>query len=441
MDALLETYPALLEIRSLAQTLLTWVLDNVFVVAHFLQLITIGVIFLVVLRLSPRVEGLLDNLTVPGGYEAYDKYLQNVMRAIKPLTLPVLWIIVQSVSVLVAKNAGWPSHVLESAVSLLTAWIIIRLATSVVADPGWSRAIAVSAWSLAALDIVGMLDPTLAVLDNMAMSFGETRISILGIGKALIALAMLFWLASFISSLMERRIAKMSGLTPSVQVLFGKLLKITLFVIAFVLAMNSVGIDLTAFAVFSGAVGLGLGFGLQKVVSNLISGVILLLDKSVKPGDVIAIGQTYGWINSLSARYVSVITRDGTEHLIPNEELISQRVENWSYTDQLVRQRMPIGVSYSSDVRKAIELAVEAASEQKRVLDSPAPVCHLKGFGDNSVDLELRIWLKDPRSGLSNIKNEILLRIWDLYNENEIEFPFPQRELHVAKPVPVKIES
>ena len=174
MDALLETYPALLEIRSLAQTLLTWVLDNVFVVAHFLQLITIGVIFLVIRRLSPRVEGLLDNLTVPGGYEAYDEYLQNVMRAIKPLALPVLWIIVQSVSVLVAKNAGWPSHVLESAVSLLTAWIIIRLATSVVADPGWSRAIAVSAWSLAALDIVGMLDPTLAVLDNMAMSFGET---------------------------------------------------------------------------------------------------------------------------------------------------------------------------------------------------------------------------------------------------------------------------
>ena len=289
--------------------------------------------------------------------------------------------------------------------------------------------------------IVGMLDPTLAVLDNMAMNFGDTRVSVLGVGKAILALAILFWLASFTSSLMERRIAKMSGLTPSVQVLFGKLLKITLFVIAFVLAMNSVGIDLTAFAVFSGAVGLGLGFGLQKVVSNLISGVILLLDKSVKPGDVIAIGETYGWINSLSARYVSVITRDGTEHLIPNEELISQRVENWSYTDQLVRQRMPIGVSYSSDVRKAIDLAVEAASEQGRVLDSPAPVCHLKGFGDNAVDLELRIWLKDPRSGLSNIKNEILLRIWDLYHENGIEFPFPQRELHVAQPVPVKIES
>jgi small-conductance mechanosensitive channel len=275
----------------------------------------------------------------------------------------------------------------------------------------------------------------------MAINFGDTRISVLGLGKALLALAALFWLAGFTSSLVERRIAGMSSLTPSVQVLFGKLLKITLYVIAFVLAMNTVGIDLTAFAVFSGAVGLGIGFGLQKVVSNLISGVILLLDKSVKPGDVIAIGDTYGWINSLSARYVSVITRDGTEHLIPNEELISQRVENWSYTDQLIRQRLPIGISYASDLRKAIELAVHAAKEQDRVLENPAPVCHLKSFGDNSVDIELRIWLRDPRSGLSNVRHDILLRIWDLYKENGIDFPFPQRELHVAKAIPVRIES
>jgi len=438
MDALLETFPVLAEIKALAEELLGWVLANVFVVAPLLQLITIGVIFLLVRALSPRLEKWIEQIKAPTGYE---RYFQNVIRAVKPLTLPVLWIILQSVSVLVAKNTGWSSQLLESAVSLLTAWIIIRLATSLVVDPGWSRAIAISAWSLAALDIVGMLDPALSVLDNMAINFGDTRVSVLGVGKALLALAVLFWLAGFTSSVLERRIARMSGLTPSVQVLFGKLLKITLYVIAFVLAMNSVGIDLTAFAVFSGAVGLGLGFGLQKVVSNLISGVILLLDKSVKPGDVIAIGDTYGWINSLSARYVSVITRDGTEHLIPNEELISQRVENWSYTDQLIRQRLPIGISYSADVRKAIALTVQAATEQDRVLETPAPVCHLKGFGDNAVDLELRIWLRDPRSGLSNIKNDVLLRIWDLFHDNDIEFPFPQRELHVSTAIPVKIES
>jgi small-conductance mechanosensitive channel len=438
MDALFEAFPVLVEIQALAEILLAWLGDNVFVLAPLLQLITIGLIFLGVRYISPRVETLLDHVKAPAGYE---KYLGNVIRAVKPLTLPVLWIILQSFSVFAAKNAGWSSHLLESAVSLLTAWIIIRLATSVVADPGWSRAIAISAWSLAALDIVGLLDPTLLILESMAINFGDTRISILGVGKALVALAVLFWLAGFLSSLLERRLNKMAGLTPSVQVLFGKLLKITLYVIAFVMAMNTVGIDLTAFAVFSGAVGLGIGFGLQKVVSNLISGVILLLEKSVKPGDVIAIGDTYGWINSLSARYVSVITRDGTEHLIPNEDLISQRVENWSYSNQLIRQRLPIGISYSSDVRKAIALTIEAAAAQERVLDNPEVACHLTGFGDNSVDLELRYWLRDPRNGLSNVRNKILLQIWDSFRENDIEFPFPQREIHFSKPVPVKIES
>lgn len=438
MDALFETFPVFKHIRALAEQLLSWVIANVFVVAPLLQLITIGLIFIVVRLVTPRLESLFDLIKAPRGYE---RYVRTAIRVLKLQTLPVLWIILQSVSVLIAKNAGWSFHLLESAVSLLTAWIIIRLGTSFVADPGWSRAIAVVAWTLAALDIVGLLDPTLVVLENMALTFGETRISVLDVGKALIALAVLFWLANFTSGVVERRLTKMSGLTPSVQVLFGKLFKISLFVVAFVLAMNSVGIDLTAFAVFSGAVGLGIGFGLQKVVSNLISGVILLLDKSVKPGDVIAIGETYGWINSLSARYVSVITRDGTEHLIPNEELISQRVENWSYTDQLVRQRIPIGVSYSSDVKRAIELSIEAAKAEDRVLDNPAPVCLLKGFGDNSVDLELRIWLRDPQNGLANIKNLVLLRIWDLYNEHGIEFPFPQRELHLSQPITVKIEK
>ncbi len=438
MDALLEAFPVLTEAQKLVEYFLAWLSNNVFVLSPLLQLISIGLIFLVVCFLSPRVEALLDLIRAPAGYE---KFFQTVIRVTKPLTLPVLWIILQWFSVFAARNAGWPSHLLESAVSLLTAWIIIRLASSLVADPGWSKAIAVSAWSLAALDIVGLLDPTLRILESMAITFGSNRVSVLGVGKAMIALAVLFWLAGFLSSLVERRINKMAGLTPSVQVLFGKLFKITLYTIAFVMAMNTVGIDLTAFAVFSGAVGLGIGFGLQKVVSNLISGVILLLEKSVKPGDVIAIGDTYGWINSLSARYVSVITRDGTEHLIPNEDLISQRVENWSYSNQLIRQRVPIGISYSSDVRKAMKLTVEASIGQVRVLDNPAPVCHLKGFGDNSVDLELRYWLRDPRNGLSNVRNEILLSIWDLFNENGVEFPFPQRELHFSKAVSVKIEA
>lgn len=438
MGDLFDKFSQLQEMRDMALALIAWTGDNVFVLEPLLQLLTIGIALLIARVFGPRIEALLDAASPPKGMETA---FGHAVRFLKPLALPVVWIVLLWFSQLVAANAGWSSQVLESGVSLLTAWIIIRMATFLVADPGWSRAITVVAWSIAALNIVGLLDPSIEILDSMAVQFGEVRVSVLGVGKALVALGVLLWLAGFTAGLVERRIAKMSGLSPSVQVLFGKLIKILLFVIAFVLAMNSVGIDLTAFAVFSGAVGLGIGFGLQKVVSNLLSGVILLLDKSVKPGDVIAIGETYGWINSLSARYVSVITRDGTEHLIPNEELISQKVENWSYTNRLVRQRVPIGVSYQSDVRKAIELAVEAAGAEQRVLNDPPPVCHLKGFGDSAVDLELRFWLRDPQNGLSNIKNLILLRIWDLFHENSIEFPFPQRDLNVKGTVPVRIEG
>ncbi|MHA1598791.1 MAG: mechanosensitive ion channel family protein [Alphaproteobacteria bacterium] len=438
MGDLLDKFSQLQELRDMALALIAWLGDNVFVLAPLLQLLSIGVALLVARMLAPRIEFLLETAKPPKGFETA---FGHATRFLKPLALPVVWIVLLWFSQLVAANAGWSFQVLESGVSLLTAWIIIRMATFVVADPGWSRAITVIAWSIAALNIVGLLDPTIEILDSMAIQFGEVHVSVLGVGKALVVLGVLLWLAGASSSLLEKRIARASSLSPSVQVLFGKLMKIVLFSLAFVLALNSVGIDLTALAVFSGAVGLGIGFGLQKVVSNLLSGVILLLDKSVKPGDVIAIGDTYGWINSLSARYVSVITRDGTEHLIPNEELISQKVENWSYTNRLVRQRMPIGVSYASDVRKAIALAIEAAAAEGRVLDDPLPVCHLKGFGDSAVDLELRFWLRDPQNGLSNIKNLILLRIWDLYHENGIEFPFPQRDLNVRGTVPVRIED
>ncbi|MGB5604053.1 MAG: mechanosensitive ion channel domain-containing protein, partial [Gammaproteobacteria bacterium] len=181
----------------------------------------------------------------------------------------------------------------------------------------------------------------------------------------------------------------------------------------------------------SGALGVGLGFGLQKIFSNLVSGIILLMDKSIKPGDVISLGTTFGWINYLGLRYTSVITRDGIEHLIPNEELITQRVENWSFSDNLVRLKAPIGISYNSDVRLAMKLCIEAAEIVPRVELAPEPRVQLMGFGDSSVNLELRIWIDDPQQGRANILSEVLLNVWDKFHEHGITIPFPQRDLHV----------
>ena len=428
--------PAFIEARIAEIT--AWVRANILVLSAVIQFVVIATAY-VIARLGEAGFGRL----LEKGWDApwYDRFIRPVSQVLAPLALPVIWLTLQWFSVVAAENAGWANHLIRIVVSLLTAWIIIRLGSTLIRNAAWSRAIAVAAWSIAALNITGLLDPTAAVLDTMALNFGEVRVSILGVIKAIIALSVLLWLAGYFSRLLERRLSAMPGVTPAAGVLFGKLFRVVLFTLAIVVAMDSVGIDLTAFAVFSGAIGLGIGFGLQKVFSNLISGVILLWDRSVKPGDVIAIGETYGWINALSARYVSVITRDGIEHLIPNEELISQRVENWSFSNRLVRLRMPIGVAYDCDLKKAIELSIEAASEIERVLTQPSPACLLTEFGDNSVNLELRVWINDPRNGLGNVKSAILLAVWEKYNEHGIDFPYPQRDLHIKSVAPLTVET
>ena len=204
-----------------------------------------------------------------------------------------------------------------------------------------------------------------------------------------------------------------------------------LYAAAFFIGLKAVGFDLTGLAVLSGAIGVGLGFGLQKVVSNLVSGVIILLDKSIKPGDVISLGDTFGWIDSLGARYVSVVTRDGKEYLIPNEDLITGQVVNWSHSNDFVRLDIYFGTSYDNDPHKVRELAIEAAKSVDRVLTLRPPVCHIVGFGDSSVDYILRFWIRDPTAGLTNIRGNVYLALWDAFKENGITIPFPQREVRI----------
>lgn len=362
--------------------------------------------------------------------------LALVWNTFLPLVTPIIWVILLWIAIAGAEQLELRDKLMSVVVSLVNAWIVIRLITQFVREQVWARFIAVVVWSLAALNILGLLAPTLDLLDSIALKIGQVRITALGVIEGLFYLVLLLWLANLFANLLERRINRLPNLTPSMQVLFSKLLKIVLVIIAIFVAVNSVGIDLTALAVFGGALGVGIGFGLQKIVSNFISGIILLMDRSIKPGDTIGVGGTYGWIQSLGARYVSVITRDGVEHLIPNEELIVSRVENWSFSGDQVRMRIPIGISYRSDVRLAMEQCLEAAAAPERVLSEPKPVCLLKGFGDSSVDLEIRFWIRDPQNGISNVKSEILLDVWDRFHKLGIEIPFPQRDLHLRSVAP-----
>ena len=426
--------PAALE--SAYRNIEAWVFDEVLVLSTLGQVLVVAGAFVLARLAAPVVRRGIDRLAKRPRLE---RGLTQVSRVAAPLSLPIVWLLVQWISVVVAAQAGWPHHLIQITVSLLTAWVVIRFVSQLVRDPTWSKFVAISAWTLAALNIVGLLDDSVALLDSLAVTLGDLRVSALTVIKGMLSLAVLLWAATLVSGVLERRISSMPNLTPAVQVLFSKLLKIVLITIAIVAALRTVGIDLTAFAVFSGAVGVGIGFGLQKVVSNLISGVILLLDKSVKPGDVITVGETYGWINTLGARYASVVTRDGTEYLIPNEDIITQQVVNWSYSNNAVRLKIPIGVSYSTDVRKAIDLCLQAVAEVPRVISEPKPACLLKGFGDSAVDLELRIWINDPQNGVSNVKSLVLLLVWDKFHEHGIEIPFPQRDLHLKPPAEMMV--
>lgn len=264
----------------------------------------------------------------------------------------------------------------------------------------------------------------------------ETQVTVLTLLKGLVAILILIPLTGWLVRASESKVKRMQSVSPALQVLALKLIKLLVAVAAIMLAISSMGVNLSAFAFLGGAIGLGLGFGFQKVISNLISGVILLGDRSIKPGDVIEVDQTYGWINTLGARYTSVITRDGTEHLIPNEMMITEKVVNWSFSDEKVRLKIPFGTSYDSDPRQVMKLVLESAEEHPRVLDKPGPVVRLMGFGDSGVDFELRIWIRDPSAGVNNVRSDLYLGIWDTFKEHNIEIPFPQRDLHVKEMPP-----
>ncbi|MEE2761495.1 MAG: mechanosensitive ion channel domain-containing protein [Pseudomonadota bacterium] len=418
--------PVYLETRFWA--LIDWLLTEVLVLSSLGQLAIILLTFLIAF-IGRRQWSVLIGLITQ--WRGADNIVTKIGETLSVIALPFIWLVLQYILGLIAAFAQWPHHLMTVTVSLLTAWIIIRLTTVLIRDKSWAKAITIGAWMLAALNIVNLLDPTMSFLDSLDITLGNLRLSALLVIKGMLSLAILLWLASLTSRMLEQRIRTLPNLTPSMQVLFTKLGRILLLVIAVFVAMSIVGIDLTAFAVFSGALGVGIGFGLQKSVSNLFNGMMILMDRSIKPGDVIEVGTTYGTINSLGGRYASVITRDGIEHLIPNEELVSQRVANWTHSDSDIRLRLQVGISYGSDVPLAIATCVEAAKSVERVLPRREPNCLILGFGNSSIDLELRIWISDPANGVANVKSAVYLQIWKMFKSKGIEMPFPQRDVHI----------
>ncbi|MFA6112894.1 MAG: mechanosensitive ion channel domain-containing protein [Sphingomonas sp.] len=295
------------------------------------------------------------------------------------------------------------------------------------------------AWMVAAIlfvaifsHAVGGLEPITRVLERIGFDIGKRRFSLLSLIIIAVTAVALFAGVRLVNRAMAHWIAGSRGFDPTQKLLAQKLAAIAVVTIAFFIGIDLLDIDLTAFAVFSGAFGLAVGFGLQKTIGNLIAGIILLMDRSIKPGDVIVVGESFGWVNRIGIRAVSVLTRDGKEHLIPNENLMTNEVENWSYTDRNVRVRIPVTVGYGCDLKLAQELMLRAATESPRVLNSPKSNVWLTNFGESGVEHEILAWISDPESGVGNVRSDVLNRLWWLFKEHGIQVPFPQRQVHIS---------
>ena len=400
-------------------------------------LIQIGIIvilFLPAWLLSNKVEPILEERA--RRIKGFPGLLRIIVAFLRRFEW-VFFVVLLGVAYAVTAAIAWPeNNRLIYAIMLLSgAWLLISVFSHAIKSRVLGRLFSWVAWIYVAALVFGVVEQISTLLDSAGFSVGTFRLSLLNLIKAAFFLSVLLWASSSFGNFVDRRIQGVEELTPSLRVLLGKIIRIALIVVAVLVAMSGIGIDLTALTVLSGAVGVGIGFGLQKVVSNFISGIIILMDQSIKPGDTISLGDTFGWIRELRARFVSVITRDGREFLIPNEDFITQQVINWSFTDKYVRLDVNFGVTYDADPHFVSKVAREAAGTVERVdtVRKP-PVCWLIGFGDSSLDFRLRFWIDDPQKGLTNIRGKVMLALWDALKENDIAIPYPHRTIIMKSP-------
>jgi small-conductance mechanosensitive channel len=422
-----------IDLIKLQEDIFVWLIQEVWTFDAMAQsaIITIALV----------VSGLLYKIVKPKTINTINKIetsylakriLHNLRRLIPPFIALVILFFAELLAIMM--KAGIDFGLIDAAMSLLAAWIIVRLAVQFVENSFIRNIFAMSIWIIAALSILNVLDETVNTLDTVGMNLGNFRLSALTVVKGLFALFFLLYTAGFMASLLERRIRQISGLTLTSKVLIGKIARITLITLALLIGVTTAGVDLSLLAVFSGAVGLGIGFGLQKVISNLFSGLLLLMDKSIEPGDVLELPNgAFGWVHHMGARYTEVVTRDNKSFLIPNEDFITQQVVNWSHDNTLIRLELKFGVDYGHNPHEIKAMAEAAAAKPERVVEDPAPVCHLVEFGDNALVFSLRFWIKDAEKGVTNMRGSVMLELWDAFVANDIKIPYPQREITITE--------
>src|ERR1700686_3307539 len=365
--------------------------------------------------------------------------LRLFMRVLVGSASTAVFALLMTLARVVMLASTWPSrsYLLSVAANLAFAWLIIRLVASVIRNPFIVRVVSLWAWLVAALSILGLLEPAIEALDSVSIVLGGLRLTPLLLIKLGVMLIAALWLTNIASNLVESRITRSADLTPSLQVLLIKMIRLGLMVFAVAVVLSAAGINLSALAIFSGAAGVGIGFGLQKIVANFISGIILLGDKSVKPGDLVTIGDSTGRINEMKTRYISVAAGDGREFLIPNEDLVTQKVVNWTYSDKNTLVKVNFGTNYDADPRLVCKRAVDIAAAAPRAIKSKPPNCLLTEFAEAGMKFSLTFWIADP-DGMDNVKSEVMLALWDAFKHEGIQVPYPVREIRVRGALPVE---
>ncbi|WP_333608110.1 mechanosensitive ion channel family protein [Arsukibacterium sp.] len=361
--------------------------------------------------------------------------VRSIQRLLWPLTALLILLPIKAVF-------EWyqlPMQLLQVAVPVLLALALIRLSIYMLRKAftvspllkSSENLLAGLVWIAVILHLAGWLPLVLDMLDSLALTLGDTRVSVLSVLKLVFMIALAFTIAIWLAELISKRLQQSAYISPSMRVGFAKFSKFLLVTLAFLIALNAVGINLSSLAVFGGALGVGLGFGLQRIASNFISGFILVLDRSIKPGDVITVGDKFGWVEQLNARYVVVRNREGVDTLIPNENLITSEVINWSYADPNVRVIIKVQISYDDDPEHAMALMLDCAYASPRVLKDPLPTVRLMEFADSGIELQLRVWIADLEKGTGAVKSDINLAIWRAFKQHQITIPYPQRDLHI----------
>ncbi len=389
----------------------------------------------VAFSLAWAINGVVRAKMLRSAPESWKLGIGGVNRALFPLTT----LIFIQIAMLILAN--WQhTSLLRLASNLLLAMAVIRLAVYavryIIAPGGLLKTLENSIsgliWAVLALHLSGLLPQLLQVLEEVQFNVGKNQLNLLLVSQALLTIITTLFIALWLSRLLENKLMRNEHINMNMRVVMSKLLRGFLLVIAVLIALSAVGLDITLLSVFGGALGVGLGFGLQRIASNYVSGFIILLDRSMQIGDVITVDTHYGVVSDLRTRYLVLRKLDGTEVIIPNEMLIINPVINHSFTDHKARVQLPVLVSYGSPLELAMQLIADAATSHPRILSTPAPTVHVRGFGDNGIDLVLSIWIPDPEEGSAATQSEVFLAIWHAFKANNIVIPYPQREVRMV---------